>query len=447
MAQIGRRSHQPDEDAGGYQYHLVIAGWDRAIQDEELVYLFAEYRDTIARDLTARAMRRFGPAYFVEVAEARPIASIGSTVLLAVHYPVQATATLIYELRRFAGEIEVVIAEALEQASPARLVVAAELDEESAAALAGVEEAGSKAGSASWERIAPILAVVATGIGVIGFATFVGGAIEWARFHATGLPQEEALSIVPTADLTVIGARILVPAILYGLLASAVYLIATIVSGRREERIPDPSKRTKVEQHGNAVRALFLVAVVVGGEFLAFFTTLTTLGALQFVAFFGIGALMAALVFSVGWVTSSFVYLAATVFLALSLFLGGVSYVRAFSTPELRGAAIVRNNERAIIGFFVAENGSRVYLARLDPDSLAEGEIERSTARLIGIQKDQITDIEVGPPSAPQEALAQAHAMADELCGLETAAAPPIPKHDHSVRECWDSRPGEVAGS
>jgi hypothetical protein len=445
MAQIGRRSHRPDEDTTRYEYRVVIAGWDRAVQDDELVHLFAEYRDAIARDLTARAMRRFGPAYFVEVTPARPTASIRSTVLLGVRYPVQATATMIYELRRFAGEIEVAIADALEQASPARLAVAAEFDEESAPVLSGSGGAGSKGGAAAWERIAPILAVVATGIGVIGFATFVGGAIEWARFHATGLPQEEALSIVPTADLTVVGARILVPAILYGLVASAVYLIAIIVSGRREERIPDPSERTKVEQHGDAVRALFLVAVVVGGEFLAFFTTLTTLGALQFVAFFVIGVLMAALVFSVGWVTNSFVYLAATVFLALSLFLGGVSYVRAFSTPELRGAAVVRNNERAIIGFFVAENGSRVYLARLDTDSLAEGEIERSTARLIGIQKDQITDIEVGPPSAPQEALEQASDMADELCGLETAAAPPIPKNDNAARNCWDKRPGVIA--
>jgi hypothetical protein len=289
------------------------------------------------------------------------------------------------------------------------------------------------------------LAVVATGIGVIGFATFVGGAIEWARFHATGLPQEEALSVVPTADLTVIGARILVPAILYGLLASAVYLIAVIVSGRREERIPDPSERTKVEQHGDAVRALFLVVVVLVGECLAFFTTLNAPGTLQYVAFIGIGTLMAVLAFSVGRVTGGFVHLSVTVFLALSLFLGGVSYVRAFSTPELRGAAIVRNNERAIIGFFVAENGSRVYLARLDPDHLDEGEIDRSTARLIGIQKSEITDIEVGPPSDPAKALEQARGMADELCGLETAVVTTAPKGPESARDCWSRPPGEVA--
>ncbi len=397
-----------------------------------------------SESLTRAALRRFGPAYYVRVFPFSPEACIRGVVLLGVRYPVRAASALIEELRRFAGEVEVAIAEGIEPALPEPIAVTAELDEASTIEVPDEDE-DEASQSSGWDRVVPILGAVATGVGVLGFVTFVGGAIEWARFGAAGLPREEALSIVPTQDLVVIGANTLVPAVAYGLLATAVYLIGLIFFGRREERIPDPAERSVVERNSDAVRALVLVSVVALFEVLAFTTTIDAPGTAQYVSFILLGTVMVALTYSVARVTSSPLFLAGTVFLALSLFLGGVEYVRAQDTPELRGAAIVRNNERAIIGFFVAENGSRVYLARLADKPLEREEIDQSSARLIGIQKDQITDISVASPRPPAEALEQAQQLADELCELETPLDP-AEKKVAPPPNCWSKPPGELTG-
>jgi hypothetical protein len=41
---------------------------------------------------------------------------------------------------------------------------------------------------AAWDRASAVLAALAGGIGVLGFVTFVGGAIEFARLRKAGLP-------------------------------------------------------------------------------------------------------------------------------------------------------------------------------------------------------------------------------------------------------------------
>jgi hypothetical protein len=72
----------------------------------------------------------------------------------------------------------------------------------------------------------PVLTVVGTGIGVIGFVIFFGGFIVWTRFDAAGLPANEAVAQVPRNDLVVTGASFLVPALLAALAAVAVALAA-----------------------------------------------------------------------------------------------------------------------------------------------------------------------------------------------------------------------------
>jgi hypothetical protein len=70
------------------------------------------------------------------------------------------------------------------------------------------------------------LGAVGTGIGVLGFVTFFGGAIVWLRAKEAGLPPNEAVAAVPRGDLVTIGASYLVPAILIAL--AAVALLAMI---------------------------------------------------------------------------------------------------------------------------------------------------------------------------------------------------------------------------
>jgi hypothetical protein len=105
----------------------------------------------------------------------------------------------------------------------------------------------------------------------------------------------------------------------------------------------------------------------------------------------------------------------------------------------------VRQNKKATIGFFVAENSDRVYLARLDPKALAQGKVGRKTSRLIGIDKAQISDIEVGAPKPNLEAaLEQARTLASELCGLEPRARPGRPGRPPKrtrAEACWNGPP------
>lgn len=438
MAKKGRkeaprkRRYRPRVSAA-YEVVITSSGKDG---DRWLLDALAETRRGIEAELSQRAVRRFGPAYAVEVSKGWIGASVHATVLLAVRYPVRAVATGVDELRRFAGEIEVAFAEALDGTTPRAIQVVAEADP-----LSLPQPPAKPEEPTSWDRIAPILGAVATGVGVLGLVTFVGGAIDWARFHATGLPKEQALSVVPTSDLVVVGARTLVPAVLWGLLACALYAIGSALLGTREQRGLSPAVAGYVEEHRATSRGIFLAITVGVFEILAFALTLEAPSTLQFAVFIFLGGLLVLLTYVVARQTNRFPFLAVTIFLALSIFLSGIAYARARSTPELRAAAVVREHRKAVVGFFISENGSRVYLARLEPEGLERGEINRSSARLIGIDKDEITSIEVGAPTEPAAALHQATTLAEELCELELPLKP-NPREEDAARNCWDKPPG-----
>lgn len=84
----------------------------------------------------------------------------------------------------------------------------------------------------------PVLTVIGTGIGAIGFVIFFGGFIVWGRFKAVGLPANEAVAQVPRNDLVVTGASFLVPALLGALLAATVAVAAwdMFVGSKRRDR-------------------------------------------------------------------------------------------------------------------------------------------------------------------------------------------------------------------
>jgi hypothetical protein len=57
-----------------------------------------------------------------------------------------------------------------------------------------------------------VLAAVGTGVGVLGWVAFVGGAILWVRAHEAGLPPAQSVAVTPRAVLLAVGAEILSPA-------------------------------------------------------------------------------------------------------------------------------------------------------------------------------------------------------------------------------------------
>jgi hypothetical protein len=98
-------------------------------------------------------------------------------------------------------------------------VLRRELGDDVAAAAVPVAEPEDAGGAREpgWDRVAPVLAAIGTGVGVIGFVTFVGGVILWARLNGAGFPPEHGVSVVPPSDLLAIGAATLVPQVLWSL--------------------------------------------------------------------------------------------------------------------------------------------------------------------------------------------------------------------------------------
>src|SRR3954468_9297828 len=95
-----------------------------------------------------------------------------------------------------------------------------------------IEEPPESKETTAWNQVAPVLAFIAAGIGVIGFVTFVGGAVVWARLNAAGFPAAPALGVFPSQDLLVIGAETLVPQVIVALVVVvALAVVYAVVRG------------------------------------------------------------------------------------------------------------------------------------------------------------------------------------------------------------------------
>jgi F0F1-type ATP synthase membrane subunit b/b' len=92
-----------------------------------------------------------------------------------------------------------------------------------------------------WDLLAPVISAAGTGIGLVGFVVFFGGAILWIQFDAAGLPATEAVALVPKSVLLVTGAHFLVGAVVLALGAVALLwlyneFVSAQLADRRTER-------------------------------------------------------------------------------------------------------------------------------------------------------------------------------------------------------------------
>jgi hypothetical protein len=258
--------------------------------------------------------------------------------------------------------------------------------------------------------LTPFLAAIATGVGVLGFVTFVGGTIAWARVRAAGLPPAPTLGVLPRQDLLVIGTETLVPTVFVALL---VVIFLSLIYAVTRWALKQTEFRHKLNAHEVAFlagEAGLLTAVGMFG-FLLLVLLLVLLLPLTWRSeqlswdqvMLGIAGVAVAAVVAgmVGAITRRVGYLAATAFVLTGAFVGMVAYWRAGNEENIRGAAVIRQNKQAIYGVFVAEGAGRVYLARFDTGT--DGKIDRSSSRLVGIEKSQITDIAIADRKTPKK--------------------------------------------
>jgi hypothetical protein len=86
--------------------------------------------------------------------------------------------------------------------------------------------ASKKSESTPTDLALKVFGVVGTGIGILGFVTFFGGAIIWLRADKAELPATEAVAVIPRSVLVTTGATFLFPAVLIALgIMALVWLI------------------------------------------------------------------------------------------------------------------------------------------------------------------------------------------------------------------------------
>ena len=365
------------------------------------------------------------------------------SVLAVLKFTADASVSLENALGGIAGVVTVAAASALQAALGDVAVAAIPTQDEAAGPT------GPRANTTAWERLAPVLGAIATGIGVVGFVTFVGGVILSARLNAAGFPTEAALGVVPAQDMLVIGAETLVPPVIWGFVLVAASFLGRVLFLGWRGRLSTQEARL-VERQGP--RLLAVAIFLYTGAALVTATVYSLARDLPgdhfWIIFLAVGLAMVPA--AVARITSHLAYVVVALFLTLGVFLTYLAFERASSNPQYRGAAVIRANKKAMIGFFVAEGSSRIYLARVN---LHKGttDIVNPASRLVGIDKSQISDWGVGGPKSADDAVAQAKALARELCQVQPQPAPAAtgasggaakPTAPAKPENCWTAAAG-----
>lgn len=377
------------------------------VADEEIVHVLTTMRSKFQDEFKREANLGLHPGSVISAAliDVKP----GGSVLLTVRVSVRVAGNAVAAVGDLAGAVIVAVARVLEDALGPSVHVSAFSESTAAPGIPGE-------GVSGWGNVAPVLGAIATGIGVLGFVTFVGGLIVFARLEAAGFPAEPALGIFPSQDLVVIGAQTLIPQVVWGL---AVVIAFVLLYALLRVAVKRVSHEEAALINGQATLLgaigmfLFLALALVVG-LLPWWDELSASQRRTAVIGIGVGAALAAAIASF---TTRFLYLASTSFLLVAVFLGVVAFWRAGNEEHVRGAAVVRQNTKAVVGIFIAEGSGRVYLARVDMPGA-----EARNPRLVGITKSQITDIAIGPGKPQRDALVEADQLARELCELEPKA-------------------------
>lgn len=388
----------------------------------------------------------------------------------------------------------------------------------------GAEEAGGQ------QLVLKILGVIGTGIGVLGFVTFFGGAILWLRADNSNLPANDAVSAIPNSVLVTTGASFLVPAVLLALLAVALIFIsrqisevprkakqrttfdearkqlyeaeqtarmaaaktqfaqavraqATSLTDLAEQLAKDASvpevrktaaasaasaKRLKAEEaeaealvatseaagrkadaenlQASSQFALqrthiqFLIELWVGAVVLLLLPPIAN-QALFHVQFFWDGAILvgiAALATAISLVTyvttEKFVWFGIVAFITVGAYIGAATFFSTTDNPKVEPAAALRTDHPPVIGIFIADTASNLYLGSF-PEA-------GKPSRLVVVPRAQITDLAIGPLLNRSTARRRAAEIADEQCEQLISKAPPATEPPPAAGSATVAKPG-----
>ncbi len=285
-------------------------------------------------------------------------------------------------------------------------------------ACACTPSTGTPATNKTPDLLLKVAGAIGTGVGVVGFVTLVGGAIEWVRFREAGLPAIQAVSAVPKAELIATGAAAIVPVIAVTIPLILVLLLLDRPLKWLNKRGPGA---------GGVLRVLVLsIPAALAAYFLA-----EKLSAYVYIAAFFLAATLAG--FS-DWVraeraraagTSAFGWYAAMVLISAGVFASIVGFVDTLDRPKVQSAAVLRKGEdRATPGLYVAETADRIYLGEAVVESEDPVKGKAPNGRILVIPRDVVAGFGVGTYAPLKAALKSARALGKEL----DSRLPPLPE-------------------
>jgi hypothetical protein len=191
---------------------------------------------------------------------------------------------------------------------------------------------------------------VVSGLGLLGFVTVVGGAIEWTRFDALGLPADQAVAAIPKQQLLTVGAWSVVVFVLAGAIAVGIAYA--------------------IDRQGQAAprMAAYLGGLVVLG-FVA--TLVVDMRSLYVAVLTGIGAALAAVTFWVAWATKArFLGFGLAVVVCVAAFGGAFAYFLNRGRPQAQAVAVLAPGGGGLTGIFVARDERYIWIGRAKPQGL-----------------------------------------------------------------------------
>lgn len=314
--------------------------------------------------------------------------------------------------------------------------------------MTGSSGAGSQGGGSP--NLVTVAAAVATGLGTLGWVTFIGGAILWISFSRAGLPQAEAVAKVPTSVLIATGAEFVVAAF-----AAALLTIAALFLFEQRVLMALTKGAVTIALYAMPAGLLAITAVGAAWEVDLGYGPLPLTGFIVVCLLAGLAGVIGAILyretldvesgdskFKRG--TASFPVLGLVALITVPLVMAVATYYRAQDAPRVEPVALLRSNGTPFVGFFLAETSDRVFVGTFEervPDPCEvvrrqrcppqrEGEPERIKvpARLLSLPTSDVRNLTVGPriplnandalsdPGRPRTAREWAAGVALRLC-------------------------------
>jgi uncharacterized membrane protein YhaH (DUF805 family) len=233
----------------------------------------------------------------------------------------------------------------------------------------------------------------------------VGTGVLWIRFNDVDAPATQSVALLPTDLRFVVGARYLVPPLL---LALGTYVVLWLLR--------DPGTEEARNATGTTPRGLvplLTVIALVGVVTMAFATRLSTGSRFALV---GICAAFVLVTWLVVRRLSGFGRGGWGLFVCVAAFAGVYALVLAFGRPErLDLAVVLRTDQSAIGGYYVAKAGDAVYLLTLSQPGGASNNV---------VDVDQPGALPQQPPKCSDENLARQIAIKDSCYVVEVVEVP-----------------------